>query len=138
MENLDPSRVEYWLERAKDTGGYFIFFRNYGRILSKEESLFLQDLINRSSLMKDIASRLKGRRRKSPPYDEEGYFRCTSKFLMNPKYLPWSIKDQKRLFAKMLKLGFISIRKRGSPQKRWVKINYFRIEEALDEVENGG
>lgn len=130
---MNPSKHERQLRRARATGGYFLFFRNYGRLLDKEEALLLQDLINREDMirLKQIKLR-KTKRRQIHAATPDGYFRCTFAFLQNENYLVWTEREQRRLFPLLERKGYISTTKRGSPPRRWVRIHYLFIEDQLD------
>lgn len=127
-----------WLQRARDGSNYFIFFRNFGRFLSKSEALFLQDLMNRHGManqkIRDLA-KLKKFKRIPKIMDEEGFFRCSTAYLSSVKYLEWTTDEQKRIIPVLVKKGLIQTKLKGMPATRWIRIDYRKVEEALDQVE---
>lgn len=125
------------MQRARATQSYFVFFRDYGSILSKLEALFLQDLINRSQIQRDRSTK------ENPLVDGDEYFLCTLKYLSDKRYLRWSEYEQERLFPLLIKKGFVKVKHKipdpnqggGISKRRWVWINFIRIEQCLDELE---
>lgn len=130
-------QVERWVGRARDTGGYFPFFRKFARLLTKMEALFLQDLYNRRQMTVDaLATWMKKHPKRRPPVDEEGFFRCTVSYLQNPRYLVWSPQEQKTMIRGLKAKGYIKTRLgREVPRRRWVLINIVYMEEQLDAAE---
>lgn len=125
------------LRRAKAVHNYFMFFRAFTKIMSKLEAMFLQDLINREEMVVQAQAtrdKTKSGRRKHRMVDEDDYFRCTTAFMENEKYLVWTGKEQKRLFKLLVNRGFIKTKNKGMPQRRWVWVNYPLIESSLDEA----
>ena len=103
------------------TNNFFKFRRDYitSGLLGIKEAVFLQDLINLSSL----------------PHTKrgvDGFFLCTREFLHDS--LEWSRNDQDK-FTKLLKRkGLISLDRRGIPPQRYVKINVTTILTKLTEA----
>lgn len=119
VDPVPAETVRRWLQRARDTGNYFNFFRDFLLIgVGKPGALLLQDLINIDSMTRTT-------------HDGE-WFLCTVAFV--DKY--WSRKEQETYFGKLRKAGLIETRKLGSPPLRWVKILYPEIERALDRIQS--
>lgn len=130
------------MQRTSNQSNFFNFLRNYTQIMSKLEALFLQDLINREDLRYSgyVEQRrwLKENSKKeriSPPYDEDGYFPCSAKYLSHRKFLIWTDKEQERLLPLLRQKGFISIKHKGLPRKRWIKVEREFIHDQLDKLE---
>lgn len=121
QEPIPRTKYINHIRRARDTSSYFAFFRDYTKIMSKLEALFLQDLINLSSLA--------GIKRTT--IDGEDYFLCTIEFL-EKSAIGWSVSEQKQHFKSLKKRGFINSIRVGIPAKRLVSINFPNVEEAID------
>lgn len=122
-EDIKESPHRRHLERARATSNYFTFFRLYTKIMKKLEALFLQDIINISSLDKIIHR----------TFDNKEYFMCTEEFLSNSS-IGWSKKEQRNHLQTFRSKGYISITKKGIPACRWIRINLEKIELALDKA----
>jgi len=129
-------RHERQLARARSSGGFFQFSRDHVRLglLKKIEACFLQDLINRRQMIYEKSLELEDMG-KTPLIDEGGYFKCTVKYLANPKYMIWSEDEQKRLLPILIEKGLIKVKKTGLPPTRKIRINFQVIEDRLDELE---
>lgn len=112
--------VARWLQRARETRKrYFIFFRDFFLIMGKLEALILQDLINRAAIAED-KHRVK-----------DGYFRCTIRYL---EKAGWSEREQRTYLRPLIKAGFVKTKRQGLGALRWMKIDYPKLEEALDDA----
>lgn len=120
---IKESTYRRHLARAKNTSNYFTFFRLHYKIMSRLDALFLQDLGN-------LLDSPKTKRKK---FDGEVYRLCTSAFLENSAG-EWTRREQEPRLASLKKAGFIKTLKKGIPPRRWVRIEYKKIEDALDSV----
>ncbi len=113
---VDLETYRRHLLRARDAGNYFIFSRLYvlSGLMTREEALFYQDLINIAGMGCDV----------------KGWFRCTDARL--EKSLAWNKDSSKKWFKRLKQRGFIEIEKRGVPPHRYVRLNIEFIEKALD------
>lgn len=115
-----PNKYRRWLDRRSDTGNYFIFFRDYLEVMSIEEAVVAQSLINLGS------SRSK-----------DGWVRCTQLFLH--QQLKLTRRQQDRILSSLKARGIIQVESRGMPPNRWVCIDVERIEIAVDsQLHRGG
>lgn len=117
---------ERWLKRIEATGygSYFIFYRNYAKVMPKLTALFYQDLLNLSKLKKIKKKKKDGKR----------WILVTVKFLENSK-LGWSEKEQRAHFSKLESLGFLKRDRKGTVHGgRWIYINRHAVYRALDKV----
>lgn len=126
-----------WIARARNTSGYFIFYRDFGSFLSKTEALFVQDLMNRREMAFRRAEENRKFKKKKSPVDDEGFFQCTTGYMENPKYLVWTRREQERMFKSLAKKGLVKLKRKGIPPNRWVWMDIEKIETLLDEVEDG-
>lgn len=139
-------KIDRWLSRANSghSGGWLKFVRLYNKIMTRQQSAFLQDLMNRAELARTRSAEWKALvksghmpKRTSIPMDGHGWFRCSVRYLTNPKYDSWTIGEQDRHFRFLTNEGYIwtQIRKNKGGATRWVKINFRRISEGLDRAE---
>lgn len=134
------------LRRAMSTTGYFTLFRELTMLpgMGKSEAMLLSDLINRSEMVfnrraklllkahKDRDKRAESKA-KAVKIDKDHFFACSVKFLQSKKHPPlWSPKEQERLIPRLVKTGFIKIRRQGLSRLRWVWIDLEAIHTALD------
>lgn len=129
-------KIDRWLSMAEKNGGYLRFFRLYTKVLNKHEALFLQDMMNRSQMIRERVEQKKvlHPNKRKFQMDGKGFFRCTSRFMTNPKFMTWTYDEQRRMFLKMESLGFITKEKRGQARERWIKINLQTIYAMFDEA----
>lgn len=106
------------LLKAWSTNNNFSFHRDFVKIMSKMEALFIQDIINLATLDK--------------AHYVDGWFQCTTGFLQGS--LNWTEKEQMKLLQKLKKKGYLSVERKGIPATRYVKINVGKL--AAD-LENG-
>lgn len=129
-------KINRWLSMAEKNGGYLRFFRLYTKVFNKQEALFVQDMMNRSEMVRDRTEEHKvtkpGKRKHQ--MDERGFFKCTARFMTNPKFMTWSRNEQERMFAKMESQGLISREKRGRDRERWIRVEFDKIYEMFDQA----
>lgn len=118
---------------------YFTVFRDLTLVMSITEAAFLCDLIGRDDMMHhrraDLLKNKKPKKAAKVKIDEEEYFCCSQKFLMSRRYPPvWSKKQQENLFSKLKKKGFIKT-KNKQDFRRWVWIDYVRINVEIDKID---
>lgn len=99
---------------------YFRFFRDYLKIMSRLDALFLQDLMDLSASSKLATRTINGKE----------YFLCTIEFLEKSGCI-WTKQEQRPRIKSLLKNKFIHVRRLGIPPRRWVYIDYVGITEAL-------
>lgn len=121
QEPPSTDRIRAWLFRARNGGNYFTVFRPFYRILSKLDTLFIQDLINLQTINKTLG--------------DDGFFMCTAAYL---EQIGWTVKEQELRFKSLTQIGgsrpFIRIERRGIPACRWVYIDIESVELTLDAV----
>jgi hypothetical protein len=120
------SREQYLrhLQRARDTSSFFIFSRNFCKIVpSRLDALFLQDLINLSSM--------DGVRKQT--IDGKEFFLCTTSFLENGG-MQWTEKEQRAHFLNLREGGLVETVRVGLPPLRWVHIDLEAVDLCLDAV----
>lgn len=123
METVRLSEYRRHLSRTKSAGSYFIFYRHYFKILTRLTALFLQDIANLADCDRVIREDVDG----------EEYFLCTAEFLRNSAS-GWNSEEQKWHLTALKEKGFVKTMRRGCPARRWVHIDYRRIEQAIDEA----
>ena len=116
--SVPQSVYQKHLLRARAGGNYFLFFRNFVRILGKVDALLLQDLINHAAHLKQ---------------DDDGFFLCTRAYL--ERSLCWTRHEQNKHLARLAEKGFIVVKKMGVPGRRYIKVCVESIEKALDDLE---
>lgn len=107
-------------ERILSSGNWFLFPRDFLRIMSVEQAVLLAHLINFSNLLK--ASLLK-----------DGWFYCTAKKLHHD--LGMSPKTQSRVLRLLANSAFIELVKKGLPAKRHIRINFIALETRLASID---
>lgn len=121
--NKDDLRT---ISRLSKGGGWFAFVTKYLWIMSIQEAVFLQSIINLSGLEKA---------KKFEDEDGKEFFMCTEAFLSN-SIAEWSADVQYNYLKQLQKLGFIEVIRKGIPSKRWVHIKFPEIHKAITEQEN--
>ena len=100
----------------------------------QQEALFVQDMMNRSEMVRERTEEHKvtkpGKRRHQ--MDGKGFFKCTARFMTNPKFMTWTKDEQKRMLVKMESLGFLTREVRGQRRERWVRVEFDKIYDAID------
>lgn len=126
-ENINELKRSYrrHIRRLSKTSSYFKFHRSYTKILSRLTALFLQDLMNVTSL--DYVE-------KEITEDEQEMFWCSASFLAR-NGLDWTKREQGYHFKILKKQGFVKTIRKGLPARRWVLIDYDAIREAIDTAE---
>lgn len=123
-ERLIPeSTYRKHLQRAKDGGNYFIFFRLYTKLMKRMTCLFLQDLINLGSLDN----------MKKKIVDGKEYFQCTVEYLED-SHLAWTVDEQRNHFAVLEEKQYVFTKRMGIPGVRWAYIDFKKLEDDLDDV----
>lgn len=112
-ESVKMTLNQYLLQMG-NTGNYFVFNRNFIKVLKlgKSEALFLQDVINLASM-------------ESTVYGEDGYFLCMSSFL--EKSLDWCKATQKRMFISLQEREYVRVRHENKTNKRYVYVDMEKI-----------
>jgi hypothetical protein len=95
---------------AFNTSNYFLFNRKFVTVLklSREEALFLQDVINHYGMDGTVKQ-------------DDGFFLCTVKYLL--RSLDWSEATQTRMLTKLVDRKFIKVRWDEKTGHRWVFID---------------
>lgn len=117
---------EHRFYATRSSGNWMILYKTYHRIMTRLQSLFIQDLINLGGMKKT-------KRRK---VDGLVYFQCTSRFLINSASA-WTTKEIRRHLAGLAKLGYIKIKRLGVPPTRWIWIDTQGIEHDLHKAQRG-
>lgn len=112
--------------RERDKGNYFAFRRDYvtSRMLTRPEALFLQDIINHAVTRE--------KKNKRTPHEVNGWFLCTTKFL--EKSLLWDKDTQNKYLRNFKGKKFIETMTRGTPPKRYLRVDIYEIEHQLDVI----
>lgn len=105
-----PDEAQDLIATCLNGGNWFPYFRPWALLYGKLQALFVQDLMNRRDMP-------------GVKLDEEGYFLCTEGFLQNPDLTVWTEKEQRGLFTALTRRGVLSVRKKGLPARRWVRVN---------------
>lgn len=139
---LPETELNRYLRNTQGRGNFFKFFRDIARFLGNDIILaaFLQDLMNREVMIHKKCR--KHMRRHQPDrckrsIDNNGFFSCSRSFLAKEVFLPWTEDQQKRYLGGLNKLGLVEILMKKKPRRRWVRINYVRIEQILDLMSGG-
>lgn len=125
-KNTKPTHIpldvyERHLLRAKDRGNWLIFFARYMDVMTRNEALFVCDLLNHAQMPNTATS-------------EDGYFQCTEGYLRESR-CRWTGKEQEGLLKSLQAKGFILTARRGLPARRWMRVDVLAIETALDAAE---
>lgn len=140
------SKIARWISRSKSDdgcGGWLKFVRLYNKIMSRHQSAFLQDLMNRHEMCRSKSEEWKVKiavgkmKPKTLPLGPDGYFRCSQRYLLNPKYDSWSAYEQEVHFKALCAAGYIKtqIRKTRRGSVRWVRVDFDTVERGLDRAE---
>lgn len=123
-QESEQEKYGRYLERVSNAGNWFMFFRDYTKIMSLYEAAFLQSILNWSN------------------YDPTT---STEKALLKQGWIRFSISTaeyqlglkentQQRIINKLKKKEFCKTRRAGIPPKRYFKINLIKIQEAVDKA----
>jgi hypothetical protein len=82
----------------------------------KDEVLMLQDLVNLSCVPTVIMG-------------DDGYFLCTAEFLTDSI---WTFDQQRKFIKRVEEKGYIKIKQKGLPARRWVFVDVDKIERELN------
>lgn len=106
---------------AASTGDFFNFQRGFVKLLGLQHvtALFLQDLINHSSMERTIT-------------EDDGYFLCTTEYLAES--LDWASATQYRQLIKLQEKKYLKFVNRGEDNARWVWIDIEKIMKELLEA----
>jgi hypothetical protein len=105
------------LQKYKTEGGFFIFQRIYIQFLSRDEALFLQDLINIGAMATKPG---------------EIWFACGVTRLKNS--LNFDKDTQRRIIQKLISLELIKVKYDGLPRRRYFRINWKVLDATLDRI----
>lgn len=98
---------------------WFMFFKDFLYVMTLQEAVFLQDLVNNYNMADDS------------DVDDDGYFRCTMSYLNFPP-MNWTEDLQKKLIKSLEEKGFVERKiSKTTPPQRWIRIN---IEKVIDEI----
>ena len=132
-------------QRLSSKDGFFTVLRDYTRLMTPLEAMLLGDLVNREDIringhMALLQSMRMGDhlplKKVKPPFDRQGFFLCSRKYLANPKFYPvWSVDVQNRLVPMLHEKGFITVKRRGHPGKRWIKVERKYLYSQIDRVQ---
>lgn len=109
------------IDRYRNLSNYFTFFRLYYKVMSRLESVFIQDLVNLSYCTTIHTKIIDGKR----------FFMCTESFLFNSQS-GWTQDEQRRHLASLQERGYVYCIRRGLPSVRWVSIDRDKIDADLD------
>ena len=117
----EREKHEAFLRRASSYRHYFISRRDFvvSGAMTRNEACLVSDLINLETIPTAIR-------------DEDGFMLCTFKYL--EWSYAWSRRNQRTILSTLASKGFITIKKKGSPPKRWIKLDLLAIENAVDEA----
>ena len=116
------SAYEKHIKKMENNGDYFVFSKYYVKILnSKLTALFLQDIIDIADSPDVIKTSVDGKE----------YFQATVKFLVNSK-MEWKNREQKLHLGRLIKKGYVKTKKMGIPGKRYISINFEKLEKDLE------
>lgn len=125
--------------------GWYKFVRSFGKIMTRTQAAFLQDLMNkaemcRSETMEEEENAMMARRppRKSKLLmSDDGFFRCSVRYMLNPRYDSWTLDEQKEHFKFLRHKGLVETtnKRTRNGSTRWVRINYQLLETEMDRAE---
>lgn len=121
----DETLYMKYIRRRSAAGNWFIFFRDYLDVMSRDEALVIQCISN--------AGQRKPKNKYRQKMLKNGYVLCTVSYLR--KMLRMESGVQKRTLLRLKDKGFINVRQCGMPAKRFVSIDVLAIEKAIDEAE---
>lgn len=131
---LDETYYQAYNKHCRSISNHFTFQRNFLLVMSLNEAVFVQDLLNRAA-GKNAKVRLLCRRSDEAVVP---FFRCSIKFLSRDRNpLQWNKDQQMYLLRKLAKRGFLYsiIIKKAYDNQRWVFIDVAAIHNAIATVQ---
>jgi hypothetical protein len=115
---LESQRERYktYLNRRCESGNFFHFFRDYLKVMTLEEAVVLQSIVNM------------GRGNS----DSTGWIPCTADYLHKTLNIGRRCRD--RAVSGLEEKEYLETKLSGVPAKKYVRVDLIRVEEAIDSV----
>lgn len=125
--------------------GWYKFVRSFGKIMTRAQAAFLQDLMNKAEMCRsqtveeEETAMVEGRKPRKGKLlmGNNGFFRCSVRYMLNPRYDSWTPDEQNEHFKFLRRCGLVETKNRRTRMgtTRWVRINYELLEKEMDRAE---